>query len=137
MLTIPARSAPLCDADDVCPPCNARPGFEIDKRCVAVNVSHDHDGQTIVHDCPAPVTWVDIEANGETQRIYFFATAPASCPEDVTGDGEINFSDVAALRSWFFKTCGPDHCAGADVDRSGRVNFADLARVARRFFQSC
>lgn len=52
----------------------------------------------------------------------FIATGPASCPADLTDDGEINGADLGVLLSQW----GPGSFVSADLDNDGRVDGADL-----------
>jgi hypothetical protein len=53
------------------------------------------------------------------------------CDPDLDQNGVVNASDLARLKSVFFRS-NPD----ADLDGNGVVNAADLARLKQRFFQT-
>jgi hypothetical protein len=59
---------------------------------------------------------------------------------DLTGNGLVNFKDVAFLAQYWRDSCsGPDFCAGADLEPvytpDGDVDMADLSILARNWLQ--
>ena len=51
------------------------------------------------------------------------------CDADITGDGFVNFGDLAAFKASFF----PNFNADADFNNDGGVNFGDLAIIKETF----
>jgi hypothetical protein len=73
---------------------------------------------------------VSSDASGQsgTYTFYFYVKLAG----DINGDGYVDFSDLAVLRSNFGEICDPGMNA-ADMNRDGYVNFADLAILRSQF----
>jgi hypothetical protein len=59
------------------------------------------------------------------------------CPADLTGDGLVNFADLAHLRANFGNTCNPITPCPGDITGDGSVDFADLAALRAAFGVPC
>jgi hypothetical protein len=59
------------------------------------------------------------------------------CPADLTGDGVVNFADLAQLRANFGNTCNPITPCPGDITGDGSVNFGDLAALRAAFGTTC
>jgi hypothetical protein len=57
------------------------------------------------------------------------------CPGDVTGDGTVNFEDLAILKANYFQSCSSATCG--DLNSDNTVNFEDLAILKANFFNTC
>jgi len=60
------------------------------------------------------------------------------CEGDITGDGFVNFADLAIMKANFFTDCSTlpigTECVG-DINNDGFVNFGDLALMKQDFFR--
>ena len=60
------------------------------------------------------------------------------CEGDITGDGFVNFADLAQMKANFFTDCSTlppgTECVG-DINNDGFVNFGDLALMKQDFFR--
>ena len=78
---------------------------------------------------------VDSVGNVENLKAVADATTqtPATSPEDVNGDGQINCVDVDLVKASFGKKTGqPGFNPAADVNKDGVVNVLDLALVTQK-----
>jgi hypothetical protein len=61
------------------------------------------------------------------------------CEGDITGDGFVNFADLAIMKANFFTDCSTlppgTECVG-DINNDGFCNFGDLALMKQDFFRS-
>ena len=78
-----------------------------------------------------------VDAAGNVENLKTAAEAstqtPATSPEDVNGDGQINCADVDLVKASFGKKTGqPGFNAAADVNKDGVVNVLDLALVTQK-----
>jgi hypothetical protein len=89
------------------------------------------------------ISWSDtmIEAdfdscpNEVTVAAVFGTDTLDICPGDVTGDGTVNFEDLAILKANYFQSCSSATCG--DLNSDNTVNFADLAILKANFFNTC
>jgi hypothetical protein len=79
-----------------------------------------------------PLTVLSTE---EIQSIVDALANQDSCPGDVTGDGTVNFEDLATLKANFFQSCSSATCG--DLNSDNTVNFEDLAILKANFFNTC
>jgi L-rhamnose mutarotase len=77
----------------------------------------------------------DVDGNVENLKTVADAATqtPATSPEDVNGDGQINCADVILVQASFGKKTGqPGFNPAADVNKDGVVNVLDLALVTQK-----
>ena len=70
--------------------------------------------------------------NTHPDTAYIFRTTPATCPADLTGDGELNFFDVSA----FLAALGAQD-PSADFTGDGEFNFFDVSAFLQAFATGC
>ena len=78
--------------------------------------------------------WYTCRITGHTGMTgkLIIAQAPAACPADLTGDGELNFFDVSAFLS-AFSSMDP----AADFTNDGMFNFFDVSAFLSAFTAGC
>jgi serine protease AprX len=77
---------------------------------------------------------VSIDDNGGLGYTF----TPYYMPGDVTHDGEVNLSDLAALLAAYNSCVGdPDYNPDADFDDSGCIDLSDLATLLANYNQGC
>ncbi len=66
-------------------------------------------------------------------------THPRACPADLTGDRQVDLSDLAILLSHLGPSCGsrPCNAAEGDIDVDGDVDVVDLTTILSRFGEIC
>lgn len=72
------------------------------------------------------------DANGTNSGSAYVFTSPSLCPADLTGDGTLNFFDVAAFLTEF-TAIDPI----ADFTGDGSINFFDVAAFLTEFTAGC
>ncbi len=111
--------------------------------------------EDLADDNPLLVVAADVDAD-QNRDLVVIASAPteeglrappdfiaaaslnAYCPEDINGDGVIQFSDLNILVSAFNTAAGePGFVPIADINNDGAVGFADLNALLGRFNTGC
>jgi hypothetical protein len=99
--------------------------------CRQCHGSENNPGFTKVHDRHVR------KENVDCGSCHTFSKEVANCPADLTGDGRVNFSDLAELRANFGASCNPGQSCPGDITLDGLVNFADLAALRTDFGNTC
>jgi len=106
----------------------------------SINANLAGTGETLIYDAETPGEYyIEVSPDTSTNNIQRYnasllvtALPPVECPADLTGDGEVNFFDVAEFLGAF----GAMEPA-ADFTGDGKYNFFDVAAFLTAFAEGC